>query len=129
MDLGALKVLVVDDQEFVRAIVRKMLEQIGIRQVAEARDGGDGLNAVLGQRPDVVICDVQMRPMNGLEFLKALRDMPQIAATPVLMLTAHTDQATVDGAKALGVDGFLSKPVLPKVLRERIEQALAKVEP
>lgn len=125
MDLGEIRVLVVDDQEFVRAIVRKMLEQIGVRSVLEARDGGDGLKMLLDARPDMIICDVQMRPMNGLDFLKALRETPLVDKTPVLMLTAHTDQATIDRARALKVDGFLSKPVTPSVLKERLLRALS----
>ncbi|CUW41204.1 putative chemotaxis protein CheY [Magnetospirillum sp. XM-1] len=120
VDLGALKVLVIDDQEFVRTIVKKMLQQVGIGQVVEAHDGNSGLEAAERERPDVVICDVQMRPMDGFGFVKMLRALPFGRTLPVVMLTAHTDAATVGRAKELDVNAFLAKPVLPPALKEKI---------
>lgn len=125
-ELGTLKVLVIDDQEFVRAIVKKMLTQIGIGTVVEAHDGNSGLEVVGRENPDVVICDVQMRPMDGFGFVKLLRALPHGARVPVIMLTAHTDPATVGRAKELGVQAFLAKPVLPPGLRDKILAVLAE---
>jgi two-component system chemotaxis response regulator CheY len=120
IDLGGLKALVIDDQEFVRTIVKKMLQQVGVGVVVEAHDGNSGLTVVESERPDIVICDVQMRPVDGFGFVKALRAQPHGEKLPVIMLTAHTDATTVARAKELKVDAFLAKPVLPPALKDKI---------
>lgn len=126
VDLAALKVLVIDDQEFVRTIVKKMLAQIGVGTVLEGQDGNSGLEVAVREQPHLVICDIQMRPMDGFGFVKLLRATPNISATPVIMLTAHTDAATVSRAKELDVGAFLAKPVLPPALKDKIERVLSK---
>jgi two-component system chemotaxis response regulator CheY len=123
--LEDLKVLVIDDQEFVRAIIRKMLTQIGIGTVVEAGDGTAGLDVVGREHPDLVICDVQMRPLDGFGFVSALRALPGARTTPVILLTAHTDEATVARADEIGVDAFLAKPVLPPALKDKIIEVIA----
>jgi len=125
IDFGSLKILVIDDQEFVRTIVKKMLTQLGVGHVAEAQDGHSGLEAVVRDAPDLVICDVQMRPIDGFGFVRSLRGTPGVAATPVIMLTAHTDAATVARARELNVGAFVAKPVLPPALKEKILRVLS----
>jgi len=124
-DLGALKVLVIDDQEFVRTIVKKMLEQVGVGNVVEAHDGNSGLDVVERELPDLVICDVQMRPVDGFGFVKSLRALPHGRDLPVIMLTAHTDATTIARAKELSVEAFLAKPVLPPALKDKILRVMA----
>ncbi len=125
IDLGTVKVLVIDDQEFVRTIVRKMLQQIGVGTVVEAHDGTSGLEMAERELPDVVICDVQMRPVDGFGFVRSLRGLPHGGAMPVILLTAHSDAATVARARDLNVEAFLAKPVLPPALKEKIVQVLS----
>ncbi len=120
VDFASLKILVIDDQEFVRTIVKKMLQQLGTGTVLEAQDGVSGLDSVRDNRPDLVICDIQMRPMDGFGFVRQLRAAPGVSNTPVIMLTAHTDAATVSRAKELDIGAFLAKPVLPPALKEKI---------
>ncbi|MBI5163131.1 MAG: response regulator [Magnetospirillum sp.] len=126
VDFASLRVLVIDDQEFVRTIVRKMLTQLGIGVVIEAQDGTSGLEAVAREVPDLVICDIQMRPLDGFGFVKALRATPGVSATPVIMLTAHTDANTVARAKELDIGAFLAKPVLPPALKEKIAAVMSE---
>jgi two-component system chemotaxis response regulator CheY len=126
VNLATLKVLVIDDQEFVRTIVKKMLVQLGVGTVLEAHDGNSGLDVVTREGPDVVICDIQMRPVDGFGFVRQLRDTPGVAQTPVIMLTAHTDATTVARAKELHIDAFLAKPVLPPALRDKIVKVLSR---
>jgi two-component system chemotaxis response regulator CheY len=126
VNLATLKVLVIDDQEFVRTIVKKMLGQLGIGTVLEAHDGNSGLDVVTRSAPDIVICDIQMRPVDGFGFVRQLRDTPGVSHTPVIMLTAHTDATTVARAKELHIDAFLAKPVLPPALRDKIIKVLSK---
>jgi two-component system chemotaxis response regulator CheY len=124
VDLGALKILIIDDQEFVRTIVKKMLQQVGVGTVVEAHDGNSGLEVAGSELPDVVICDVQMRPVDGFGFVKALRAQPFGQTMPVIMLTAHTDASTVSRAKELNVDAFLAKPVLPPALKDKVVKVM-----
>lgn len=124
IDLAQLKIAVIDDQEFVRTIVKKMLSQLGVGTVLEAQDGNSGLEVVKREAPDLVICDIQMRPVDGFGFVKQLRATPDVAGTPVIMLTAHTDAATVARAKELDIGAFLGKPVLPPNLKDKILQVL-----
>ncbi|MGE5547488.1 MAG: response regulator [Solirubrobacterales bacterium] len=126
VDFSSLKILIIDDQEFVRTIVKKMLAQLGVGSVVEASDGNSGIEAVVRETPDLVICDIQMRPMDGFGFVKLLRGTPVVAGTPVIMLTAHTDASTVARAKELDIGAFLAKPVLPPALKEKISRVLAK---
>ncbi len=124
IDFASLKVLVIDDQEFVRTIVKKMLGQLGVQTVIEAHDGHSGLEAVMADRPDVVICDVQMRPVDGFGFVRTLRATPGVSETPVIMLTAHTDATTISRARELKIGAFLAKPVLPPALKDKITRVL-----
>jgi len=119
-------ILVVDDQEFVRTIVRSMLEQLGVVSVYEAADGSEALSQVHEHAPDVIICDVQMRPTDGFGFVRMLRETVETAALPVIMLTAHSDSATVERARGLNIDAFISKPVLPATLSHTITQVLTR---
>ncbi len=124
IDCASLRVLIIDDQDFVRVIVRKMLNQIGIERVAEAHDGASGLEAVRAEPPDLVICDVQMRPMDGFRFVEELRATPPGARMPVIMLTAHTDSGLTARAHALNIGAFLTKPVLPPALKREIGRVM-----
>lgn len=130
VDFASLKLLVIDDQEFVRTIVKKMLIQLGIGTVLEAQDGNSGIECVTREAPDLVICDIQMRPVDGFGFVRQLRAIPAVARTPVIMLTAHTDATTVSRAKELDIGAFLAKPVLPPALKNKIIRVLtdAKTE-
>lgn len=125
VDLASLKVLVIDDQEFVRTIVKKMLGQMGLGTVLEAHDGNSGLDQVVREAPDLVICDIQMRPVDGFGFVRQLRATPAVSHTPVIMLTAHTDAATITRAKELHINAFLAKPVLPPALKDKILKVMA----
>lgn len=117
--------LIIDDQEFVLNIVRAMMDQIGFGSIETAADGREGLDVMETVRPEVVLCDIEMRPMDGLTFLKELRDSENrvIRDTPVIFLTSHSRHELVTQARALGADGFVTKPATVNVLRERIEQS------
>lgn len=120
--------LIIDDQEFVLNIVRAMMGQIGFGKIETAADGQAGLDLMTNVQPQVVLCDIEMRPMDGLTFLKELRDSSNtdIRDTPVIFLTSHGRHELVSQARALGADGFITKPATVNLLRERIEQSLGK---
>jgi two-component system chemotaxis response regulator CheY len=125
-----LKVLLVDDEAYTRQIIRQQLHQIGVRSIAEAGNGKEGLLELLRTRPDIVFCDIHMKPVGGLEFLRQVRavKLADIAATPVVMLTGDAGSETVLSARELAASGYLVKPVALNQLKARID-ALAEASP
>ena len=126
VDYGKLRVLIVDDEEIVRQTVKKMLGQFGVTITAEATDGMKGLMEVAKFKPNLILCDVHMKPLCGLKFLEGLRqlNMKGIEDTPVVMITGDSNADTVKEAQALKVSGYLIKPTTTKDLKARIEHAI-----
>ncbi len=124
--LGA---LVVDDQAVVRAMLLKMLEQLGFGFVEAAADGSAALDTIRSadRLPSVIVCDIAMKPMDGLAFLAELRALPEIqrARIPVILLTATATGELALRARELRANGYIVKPVTPEVLALRVERALA----
>jgi two-component system chemotaxis response regulator CheY len=110
------KVLVVDDSETIRLEVSRALGQAGF-SVLEARDGAEGL-AVAGSHPDLalIVLDVNMPVMNGLEMLERVRQSPDTASVPVLMMTTEAEDRLIERAKKAGAKGWFIKPVKPEML-------------
>jgi len=119
MDLSKIKVLVIDDQSFVRHLVVTMLKHMGVHDIREAGDGGDGLRLAAEFDPDLILCDIEMKPIDGLVFLDALRKSKTGRNDiPVAFLTCHSESGVVMKAKELGVDDFLIKPVSANMLEK-----------
>lgn len=131
LNFSRLCVLTIDDDEFVRGLIQKMLARFGCREIHEAGDGRQGLRAVKRLKPDVVLCDINMEPMNGFLFLKTLRNDPAIHDNklPVIFLTMLSDGNAVTKARMLDVDAYLIKPVSPQMLKEKIEHVMAGRQP
>ena len=128
-DLSILSVLVIDDQKTMRMILRDLLRKIGIRQVMEASDGSEALSKLQSSTygmPDVVICDLQMDGMDGLEFCNKLRlsKSEHLRKIPVLILTGDQDPFLHDVSKQLGVTSVLTKPVSSSKLADHISEAV-----
>ncbi|MCW2237808.1 response regulator [Azospirillum canadense] len=123
---GDWSVLVIEDESFTRMVLAKMLGTLGFKAVHQAADGEAGLAVVRAHAPDVVVCDVEMQPMDGLGFLKSLRASPnpRDRALPVVFMTNRTDQARMDEAAALGADIFILKPATPESLTECLSAKL-----
>lgn len=121
-----LRVVVIEDEDYTRRIIIRSLRQLGVVKVHEARDGGEGLKVVATVRPNLVLCDIHMEPIDGMKFLEDLRQLPipAIASIPVVFLTADAEQNTVISAKKLQVNGYLVKPVSITQLQRRIEGVL-----
>ena len=120
------RVLVVDDTESVRSLFRKLLSSDG-HDVVAAADGAAALEAVHRHRPDVILLDVDMPTMDGLEVCRRLKADPGTRLTPVVMVTGQTDlNDRLRGIEA-GADEFLSKPVHPQELRVRV-RSLSRVK-
>ncbi len=107
-----LTVMIIDDQKAMRSILRQLLNDAGIYDIIEGENGENALD-VLGKagdaRPDVIVCDLHMDRMDGMEFVNRLRRNKDI--TPVLMLTGDTDRLMRDVSLQIGVAKFLNKPI------------------
>ncbi|MBL6599174.1 MAG: response regulator [Alphaproteobacteria bacterium] len=124
------RVLIVEDQEVIRQIVWKMLKDIGFGNIVEVGDGSQAMREVLATKPDLIICDIAMEPVDGFKFVEALqaRGFKDKDRIPTIFLTGHTEREMVIKAKQLGADGFLVKPVSAKDLKARITFALSRPE-
>lgn len=120
------KILVVDDEPDIREVVGIVLETSG-HDVMYAEDGKKGLSLVKKWQPDLIILDVMMPKMNGMQVLQLLRNMDEFDHIPVIMLTATTQYAREDDEhyrKKTGADDFISKPFNPADLVERVNNVL-----
>lgn len=126
--IQGLKVLVVDDQQEVRSMLRSMLAELGITQIFEAADGKEALiftdNAM--DMIDVVICDWNMPKLSGLELLRQMRSVdPNV---PFLMITGRSDIESVSQAKANGVTAYIRKPFSPAHLEIKLRVIKSKMD-
>ena len=104
------RVLVVEDNEKNMKLVRDVLQAAGYRTV-EARSGIDGVRLAAEHRPDLVLMDIQLPDIDGVEALRRLRKDERTAAVPVLALTAQAMHGDRERFMAVGFDGYLAKPV------------------
>ncbi|HET7681735.1 MAG TPA: response regulator [Xanthobacteraceae bacterium] len=130
MVLG-LRILVVDDNQYMRKLVRNLLINVGVKNVHEASDGIAGLEAIRTISPDLVILDWEMPLLNGPEMVRIVRSpgvfpVPDI---PIIMLTAHGERWRVVEAVRLGVNEFMVKPISSKGLLDRIVSIMSSPRP
>ena len=125
-DFSRFSALVIDDQAFVRKVVASVLKQLGFREVFEAEDGAAGLKENSRHRPNIIICDIEMEPVDGLVFLQTLRQSEDSKnrTVPVVFLTQHAESSIVEQARKLGANSFVVKPPSLATLRARIAFAL-----
>jgi CheY-like chemotaxis protein len=118
-------VLAVDDAVDVLSLLEMQLSDFGY-DVATAENGREGLEVVRTRRPDVVLLDVAMPIMDGIEMLRRLRADPQTAALPVIALSGKLDPAITERLGALGVRALIHKPHTVAELQARLREALQR---
>lgn len=127
LDLAAIRVLVVEDEDFYRGLIIRILEQIGFKDVGEAVDGAQAISKLATFKPDLLVLDLMMEPMNGLNFLKMVRigmtDAP--SDLPVIVLTGSREGALMGTALALDCDAFVQKDGGQDVIRDRIVRVVS----
>ncbi|MCS6802097.1 MAG: response regulator [Chloroflexota bacterium] len=121
--MTATRVVIADDESIIRMDLREMLTSMGYQVVGEAGDGQTAINLARQTRPDVVIMDIRMPDLDGIE---AARILTREKIAPVLLLTAYSQQELLDGAKDAGVVGYLVKPFREPDLKPAIEIALQR---
>ena len=116
-----LQILVVDDQRSMRALVRSSLQQCGCSQITEAENGLDALSRLELLRTDLIISDLNMPVLDGLELLRAVRGSETLKDSAFIMLTTSGDGDFVRQAMALRVNNYLMKPFSVDGLRRKVE--------
>lgn len=126
MDIKAARVVVVDDESIMRTFILNGLRRLGILDLYAFEDGATALREVIKLKPDLVLTDVHMLPMGGIEFVRQLRSHSnnQISNTKVIFLSADSSMSTVGEVLPLGVSGYLVKPPSLNALAAKIEHAL-----
>ena len=119
------KVLTVDDSPSICQMIKLVLGPAGHNVVA-AGDGAQGLAKAKAQAFDLVITDLNMPVMNGMEMIRALRKLPSFAGVPIVFLTTESDDAVKSEAKAAGATGWLTKPFKPDQLLSVIAKLVRK---
>jgi CheY-like chemotaxis protein len=121
-----LRVLIVEDQEATRGLVKKMLRELRVQQVFEAKNGREGLDH-LSHAPNMinmVICDWNMPEMTGAELLRQVRSV--MHEVPFIMLTGRADEDSITEARDAGVTGYLLKPFARNQLEAKMRGVLSK---
>jgi two-component system, chemotaxis family, chemotaxis protein CheY len=129
--LSSLHILVIDDNPHMRSIVVAILRGAGFVRVKEACDGAHALDEMRTGIPDIILCDLTMSPIDGLEFTKMLRTATDSPGPfiPVIMMTGHTERSKVTAARDAGVNELVAKPISAKTLLARIVSVIDRPRP
>lgn len=127
----SLSVLVADDSAYMRQLLASLLHALGVGMVHVASDGKQALECFIEHEPELVITDAAMKPIDGFTLAEKLRGMDRgfLGMVPIIMVSGHTDQASIERARDIGVSEFLSKPVSPNALYQRLIAAIDRPRP
>jgi CheY-like chemotaxis protein len=127
----SLRVLLVDDNQHMRAIVTTVLAGVGVRHVRETRDGAEALGVLREWPADLAIVDFQMYPLDGVEFTRMVRNAPDSKNPylPIIMMTGHSERSRVMDARDAGVTEFVVKPLTAKAVLDRIQAVIYHPRP
>jgi len=118
------RILIVDDEDDIREVAQMSLEMVAGWEVIPARSGDEGVRLAAEHRPDAILLDVMMPGMDGPATAERLRDRPETAEIPVILLTAKVQPADRRRLEALGVAGVLAKPFDPMELAAQVSGLL-----
>lgn len=126
--LQALRLLVVDDNPHMRGIVLSLVQGLGVREVRQAADGGEGLKLLRAAPVDIALVDLNMAPVDGVAFTREVRNAPDSPDIylPVIMMTGHAERAKVEAARDAGVTEFLLKPLTLRAVVDRLESVIQR---
>jgi CheY-like chemotaxis protein len=117
-------VLIVDDEEDIRELVRISLERVGGLEVLSASSGEEGITVALAEHPDAILLDAMMPGLDGPQTLERLKANGATAAIPVVFLTGSVQEIEREGFMSLGAAGILPKPFDPMKLAEQLRSCL-----
>ncbi len=122
-------ILYVEDEADIQAVARLALESIGGFSVTICGSGAEAVERAPEVRPDLILLDVMMPGMDGVDTLRALRDIPETAATPVIFMTAKAQQAEIRNFRELGALDVIAQPFDPMALSDRIREIYEAADP
>ncbi len=118
-----MRVLIVDDFPTMRKILKNVLKQIRVQDTLEAQNGREALDLLRKEEIDLILCDLLMPEMTGMELLQTCKDDARLGRIPFILVTAEAQKKTVMEAIKAGVDNYITKPFTP----ERLQEAISKV--
>ncbi|MGH9791183.1 MAG: response regulator [Candidatus Acidiferrales bacterium] len=126
--MKAIRVLLVDDSAVMRKVVERSLRESGIAlaEVLEANDGWEALAAAREKSPDLILCDINMPTMDGIEFLRNLQGTESAWKIPVVMVSTEGGEARVSEALSSGAKAYISKPFTAEQLKSKIVPLFAR---
>ncbi len=126
--MTSIKILIVDDSPTMRRILQNSLKHLGYEDVGEAENGREALSMLHVDQYNFIVTDWNMPEMDGLAFVKTVKEESEFAAIPILMVTTRSQQEDVIEAMQAGVNNYVIKPFTPQVLKQKIDAILAQNE-
>jgi two-component system chemotaxis response regulator CheY len=126
--MSKVRALIVDDSSVMRKIVERSLRQAGVdlESVIEASNGAEALGALRNGPVDLVLCDINMPVMDGLEFVRQSRSVESAKGVPIVMITTEGSESHVVEALSNGARGYIRKPFTPDQVKEHVLPVLKK---
>ena len=114
--------MIVDDSATMRKIIMRTVRMSGLDfdKIEEAGNGAEALDKLGAEPLDIVLCDINMPEMNGMEFVRKARQMASCNDTKIVMVSTESAQETIDGVIADGANGFITKPFTPENFQEKL---------
>lgn len=130
-DLSLLKVLIIDDSENMQKLVKTILSALGVEQMEQSPDGLRAYEILGWFEPDLLICDWNMSPIDGITFTRKVRRSPDSPNpyVPIIILSGHSEKSRVTEARDAGANLFLTKPISVKTLSDRIQMLIDNPQP
>jgi len=124
--MNSIRALIIDDSSVMRKIVERSLRQAGIEltKVFEAGNGAEALGVLKENQVDLILCDINMPVMDGLEFIQQLPGIANAKDVPVVMITTEGSETHVVQALSCGARGYIRKPFTPEQVREQVMPVL-----
>jgi two-component system, chemotaxis family, chemotaxis protein CheY len=126
--MDPIRALIIDDSSVMRKIVERSLRQAGVElsKVFEAGNGAEALVVIGKEQVDLILCDINMPVMDGLEFVKALATVENAKGVPVVMITTEGSENHVVQALSAGARGYIRKPFTPEQVKEHVLPVIGK---
>jgi len=126
--MDKIRALIVDDSSVMRKIVERSLRQAGVEleKVVEAGNGAEALTALHDNGVDLILCDINMPVMDGLEFVREVAKLDKLKGIPIVMITTEGSESHVVQALAAGARGYIRKPFTPDQVKEHVLPVLGK---
>lgn len=124
--LQNVRVLIVDDQDFIRSLLRHILGVLGCTHISDSADGNSAWESIRDNPPDLLIVDWEMEPMDGIKLVQKVRSDPASPDKfmPIIMITAHSERPRIIAARDCGVNEFVMKPVSARTLFSRLNAVI-----